>query len=72
MSLSKVGVIADGPPNHVSHNKPLKNKTKIVSKTITAKTTGNASMRRSINITEEALAIGKVPPEEIARMIAKG
>ena len=25
-----------------------------------------------MNITEEALAIGKIPPEEVARMIARG
>jgi hypothetical protein len=25
-----------------------------------------------VNITEEALAIGKVPPEDIARLIARG
>lgn len=29
-------------------------------------------LRKSLNITEEALAIGKVPPEEIARLIASG
>jgi hypothetical protein len=33
---------------------------------------GNASLRKSVNITEEALAIGKVPPEDIARLIARG
>jgi hypothetical protein len=29
-------------------------------------------IRKSINITEEALAIGKIPPEEVARRIATG
>jgi hypothetical protein len=29
-------------------------------------------MRKSLNITEEALAIGKVPPEEVAKRIANG
>jgi hypothetical protein len=28
---------------------------------------GNNPLRKSLNITEEALAIGKVPPEEVAR-----
>ena len=32
----------------------------------------NEAVKRSINITEEALAIGKVPPEEVARRIAMG
>lgn len=35
-------------------------------------TMGNSTLRKSLNITEEALAIGKVPPEDIARMIARG
>ena len=30
------------------------------------------SLRKSINITEEALAIGKIPTEDVARMIAHG
>lgn len=29
------------------------------------------SVRKSINITEEALAIGKIPTEDVARMIAQ-
>jgi hypothetical protein len=29
-----------------------------------------SSVRKSLNITEEALAIGKIPPEDVARMIA--
>ena len=31
---------------------------------------GNTSLRKSLNITEEALAIGKVPPEEVAKLLA--
>lgn len=31
-----------------------------------------SSVRKSLNITEEALAIGKIPCEEVARMIARG
>lgn len=30
------------------------------------------ALRRSLNITEEALAIGKIPPEDVARKIATG
>lgn len=36
------------------------------------KINANSDMRKSMNITEEALAIGKIPPEEVARMIARG
>lgn len=31
-----------------------------------------SSLRKIMNITEEALAIGKVPCEDVARMIARG
>lgn len=43
------------------------------SKTVNSNQGGNYNpLRKSMNITEEALAIGKVPPEEVARMIANG
>jgi hypothetical protein len=31
-----------------------------------------STLRKSLNITEEALAIGKIPPEDIAARIANG
>jgi hypothetical protein len=52
-----------------------KKPSKVKSKTMTNATPlngGNSTLRKSLNITEEALAIGKIPPEEIARMIARG
>ena len=33
---------------------------------------GGSMLRKSLNITEEALAIGKVPCEDVAKMIANG
>lgn len=41
---------------------------KVQSKTLMGP--GTNPLRKSLNITEEALAIGKVPPEDVARLIA--
>lgn len=64
LCVQDVSLSKDGPPQLM----PKKIKAKVQSKTINP--TANSTLRKSINITEEALAIGKVPPEQIARMVA--
>ena len=65
--------MADGQAPHsktqVKAPPKIKQIVKPISKTMSV---GGGTIRKSLNITEEALAIGKVPPEDIARMIAKG